>query len=333
MAPRKPKADDDAASTTSTDLPSILKPKTEKAKVEKAPKADKPKVSKPKAVKKEKEKVDSEGVGVGVAAAAAAGGGGGVKEKSKAAKKDKEKDGAAGKGVGEDGEGKVGGKMGKSDGKGEGKDGKEKVKPVTGEEGMELIAAYLKMQNRPYSATEVSLNLHGKVTKTVADKLLKEMEQSGQIKGKASKSGTGGQWVFWSIQDPADSASPEELAAMDTSITTLRDTIPSLKATLKTHTTKLTALCSAPTTFELASDVERIRSENQTKSEKLRGLKEGIVKTVTTEEVEKVEKDLKYWGGKRLVRKRAFENLEGVLRDGMTKEDIWEKAGIEGDVY
>ncbi|KAH6721101.1 Tat binding protein 1-interacting protein-domain-containing protein [Leptodontidium sp. MPI-SDFR-AT-0119] len=303
MAPRKPKADDDAASTTSTDLPSVLKPKTEKAKVEKAPKSDKPKVAKPKAVKKEKEKFDSEG--------------GVVKEKSKAAvKKDKEKDGAAAKG-----------------GKTEGKDGKEKVKPVTGEEAMELIAAYLKMQNRPYSATEVSLNLHGKVTKTVADKLLKEMEQNGQIKGKASKSGTGGQWVFWSIQDPADSASPEELAAMDISITTLRDTIPSLKSTLKTHTIKLSTLRSAPTTFELASDVERIRSENQAKSEKLRGLKEGIVKTVTTEEVEKVEKDLKYWGNKRLIRRRAFENLEGVLRDGMSKEDIWDKAGIEGDVY
>ncbi|KAH9222245.1 Tat binding protein 1-interacting protein-domain-containing protein [Leptodontidium sp. 2 PMI_412] len=303
MAPRKPKADDDAASTTSTDLPSVLKPKTEKAKVEKAPKSDKPKVAKPKAVKKEKEKFDSEGGG-------------------------------------EDGEGKVGGKIGRSEGtkgegggKTEGKDGKEKVKPVTGEEAMELIAAYLKMQNRPYSATEVSLNLHGKVTKTVADKLLKEMEQNGQIKGKASKSGTGGQWVFWSIQDPADSASPEELAAMDISITTLRDTIPSLKSTLKTHTIKLSTLRSAPTTFELASDVERIRSENQAKSEKLRGLKEGIVKTVTTEEVEKVEKDLMYWGNKRLIRRRAFENLEGVLRDGMSKEDIWEKAGIEGDVY
>ncbi|KAH7369670.1 Tat binding protein 1-interacting protein-domain-containing protein [Rhexocercosporidium sp. MPI-PUGE-AT-0058] len=309
MAPRKPKADDDAASTTSTDVPSVLKPKTEKAKVEKPPKSEKPKVAKPKAGKKEKEKVDVEGAS-------------GVKEKSKGGKKEKDTLASVGKGVGEDGEGKMGGK-----------DGKEKVKPVTGEEAMELIAAYLKMQNRPYSATEVSLNLHGKVTKTVADKLLKEMEQNGQIKGKASKSGTGGQWVFWSIQDPADSASPEELAAMDISITTLRDCLPTLKANLKTHTTKLNTLRSALTAFELASAVEQIRAENQAKREKLRGLKEGVMKTVTTEEVEKVEKDLKYWAAKRFARKKAFENLEGVLRDGMTKEDIWEKAGIEEDVY
>lgn len=39
----------------------------------------------------------------------------------------------------------------------------EKIKPVTGDGAMELIAEYLKTQNRPYSATEVSANLHGKV--------------------------------------------------------------------------------------------------------------------------------------------------------------------------
>lgn len=111
------------------------------------------------------------------------------------------------------------------------KDGKEKVKAVTGEEAETLILRYLREQNRPYSATEVSANLHGKVsfsflliscqdmelgrscadecgqvTKTVADKLLKEMEQSGTIMGKASngekKPGEkkGGQWVFWCLQ-------------------------------------------------------------------------------------------------------------------------------------
>lgn len=39
----------------------------------------------------------------------------------------------------------------------------DKVKPVTGDEAIRLIADYLIAQNRPYSATEVSANLHGKV--------------------------------------------------------------------------------------------------------------------------------------------------------------------------
>lgn len=106
------------------------------------------------------------------------------------------------------------------------KDKGEKVKPVNGDEAVQLIAEYLKAQNRPYSATEVSANLHGKVsihyalkyrqssqqnsvlmsyppqvTKTVADKLLKEMEQSNQIMGKATNGDKkGSQWVFWALQ-------------------------------------------------------------------------------------------------------------------------------------
>lgn len=39
-----------------------------------------------------------------------------------------------------------------------------KVKPVNGDEALQLIADYLKAQNRPYSATEVSANLHGNVS-------------------------------------------------------------------------------------------------------------------------------------------------------------------------
>jgi hypothetical protein len=126
MAPRKPKPDDDASSTTS-ELPPVLKPKNEKAKVTK-PKAekaknDKPKVEKPKAVKKEKVEKDGEAAG----------------------KKEVKADGAK-----KEGDGK---KVGE----------KEKVKAVNGEEAIEIMARYLKEQNRPYSATEVSANLHGKV--------------------------------------------------------------------------------------------------------------------------------------------------------------------------
>jgi len=39
----------------------------------------------------------------------------------------------------------------------------EKVKPVTGEEAQKLILEYLILQNRPFSATEIHANLHGRV--------------------------------------------------------------------------------------------------------------------------------------------------------------------------
>jgi len=129
MAPRKPKPSDDDASSTTSELPAVLKPKTEKAKVTK-PKVEKPKTEKdksktekPKAVKKEK--------------------GDEKKEKS-------------------DGDSRTGEKGKGKDGKE--KEGKEKVKAVTGDEAIEVMRRYLKAQNRPYSATEVSANLHGKVS-------------------------------------------------------------------------------------------------------------------------------------------------------------------------
>jgi 26S proteasome regulatory subunit, ATPase 3, interacting protein len=136
MAPSKPKSTNDDASSTTSELPPVLKPKTERAKVTK-PKTDKTKTEKaktekPKTVKKEK--VDD-------------GDGGGKKGDKTASGVKIEKGDGSGGGVG----GKKGG------------DGKEKVKTVNGEEAIELMARYLKEQNRPYSATDVSANLHGKV--------------------------------------------------------------------------------------------------------------------------------------------------------------------------
>ncbi|KUJ14863.1 TBPIP-domain-containing protein [Mollisia scopiformis] len=308
MAPRKPKpADDDTASTTSTEHP-VLKPNTTKSKIEK-PKTEKPKAVKAKAVKKiaaaaaegeaeEKKAVKSKVVkkdaaAVEDAAAAKTGGGGGTKEKEKG----------------------------------------EKVKPVTGEEAVQLILSYLTAQNRPYSATDVSANLHGKVTKTTTDKLLKEMEQAGQIMGKATKKDGGGQWVFWAIQDPADTASPDQLKEMDSQISALREAIPGLKSRAKEVTSKLTTLQNAPTMEELGEMVARLQRELGEKRERVEGYKGEGRKVVTREESEKVEREWKYWGKKRGDRKKGFLNLEAVMLEGeLKREDLWERAGLEEDV-
>ena len=77
--------------------------------------------------------------------------------------------------------------------------------------------------------------------------------------------------------------------------------------------------------------VEKLRAENKGKEEKLRGFKEGEVKEVSKEDMERVEKEWRYWSGKRTGRKRAFEELEDVIlvSGTMTREELWERAGIE----
>lgn len=172
--------------------------------------------------------------------------------------------------------------------------------------------------------------------------------------GKATKKDGGGQWVFWPIQvsalsspshsylvtqsntpqDPSDAASPEELVAMDTQINHLRENNPTLKTTLKHLTSKLNNLKSAPTTTELSSIVCELQVSLKEKKEKLEGYKSGTVKMITKEELDKTEKEWKYWSQKRMMRKKAFKELEGDLLDameGLTREDLWDKAGIEED--
>lgn len=55
-----------------------------------------------------------------------------------------------------------------------------------------IILDYLKTQNRPYSATDVYNNLHGKVGKTAVTKLLTLMQENETIHGKVY----GKQWVY-----------------------------------------------------------------------------------------------------------------------------------------
>jgi 26S proteasome regulatory subunit (ATPase 3-interacting protein) len=120
---------------------------------------------------------------------------------------------------------------------------------------------------------------------------------------------------------------------MDVSITTLKESLPSLKSTLKHLTTKLTTLRSAPTTSKLSTMVTKLREENKAKGEKLSGYRDGSVKMVTREEAERVDREFRCWGQKRGARKNAFGNLEGILLEGMSREEVWERAGVEGDAY
>lgn len=136
------------------------------------------------------------------------------------------------------------------------------------------------------------------------------------------------------LQDPADRATPEELATMDTLITTLREsTIPPLKSQLKGLSSKLSSVLSAPTTADLHILVANLQASNAEKRERVQGFKDNGVKMVSKEAAEKVERERRYWEVKRRARKECFLGVEGIFLEGMKKEELWEKAGIEdGDV-
>ncbi|KAM0187571.1 hypothetical protein ACHAPC_003924 [Botrytis cinerea] len=212
-----------------------------------------------------------------------------------------------------------------------GKDGKEKIKAVTGDEAQEVLLEYLSRENRPFSAGDISGNLHGKVTKTLTDKLLKELCNSGLINGKGTNGdGKGSQWVYWALQDPNSSLSPEQLAEMDSQIQDLHGRLPELKMDGRRLNLQLAGMKKEMGVLELKDRIERLEEKKREKEERLGVLREGK-EVVRKEEVERVERDFAYWGKMRGVRKRGFEGVEGMLLEGMSREDIWEKAGIEGD--
>ncbi|OBT90858.1 hypothetical protein VE02_00423 [Pseudogymnoascus sp. 03VT05] len=196
------------------------------------------------------------------------------------------------------------------------------TKPTTSDpKACTLILTYLIAQNRPYSATEISSNLHNAVTKARTDKLLREMFERGEIAGKAS----GKQWVFWGVQDPNATSTPDELAAADSQIAALRDNMPTLKSELKSLSSTLTTLRSAPITSALRESVQALETDKQDKEERLRVLRAGSIKPVNVEEREKVEAEWRRWKGIRDRRKRAYGELEGMLLDSgvIGKEALW----------
>ncbi|CCU75702.1 unnamed protein product [Blumeria hordei] len=214
------------------------------------------------------------------------------------------------------------------------KESKEKVATIHGEQAIELIVTYLKEQNRPYSATEISANLHGKVAKTMADKLLKEMSESGKINSKSTKGNEkGSQWVFWALQDSGDTVSAEDLAQMDETIKSLQENVTALKVKLKAAVKDLEAARNAPTLVDISENITRLHEENRVKREKLERCQMGGDTVVTKEELMRIERDFHYWTKKRAARKRAFQNLEDLLLETKGREELWEEAGIEEDTY
>ncbi|KAH9879980.1 hypothetical protein J1614_002005 [Plenodomus biglobosus] len=181
---------------------------------------------------------------------------------------------------------------------------KKAEEKASANEASELVLHYLRKQNRPYSAIDVSANLHNKVTKTAAAKILKDLHEQKQIEGRPA----GKQIVYHAIQDANEACTTEQLAALDNQITTLRTETATLHATAKTLRNTLSDLKSTLSTADLLTAVHALETEKAEITARLEALKAGKAKKVTAKEREDVEREWKKYTG--LARKR-----EGIARD------------------
>ncbi|KAL6721205.1 hypothetical protein ACLMJK_000307 [Lecanora helva] len=200
---------------------------------------------------------------------------------------------------------------------------REMLEKFSTEQGTTMIVDYLKKQNRPYSATDISANLHNKVTNSYAKKALKELHESQVIAGKAA----GKQVVYHAIQEPADPLSLEDLAALDKEIAGLRDSIATAKANEKLLQANLISVNATPSTEELRSDISLLELEKKEIVERLEKLRSGNVKPVSPEEKEAVDKEWGQWSRKAGRRKKICMELWGLctqeLPEGKTRGELW----------
>ncbi|PVI06967.1 TBPIP-domain-containing protein [Periconia macrospinosa] len=192
-----------------------------------------------------------------------------------------------------------------------------------------LIMGYLRRVNRPYSAIEISANLHNKVTKAATTKILKDLHERNQVEGRTA----GKQIVYHVPQNPDDALTPEQITTIDSTISNLQATTANLQATAKTLRSTLSALNSTLSTADLITNVQALDAEKQEMSGRLETLRAGKAKKVTKKERDEVEKGWKAAGlAKRRREKIASEMwklIEDLLESSEQRDELREQLGLD----
>ncbi|KAF7161676.1 hypothetical protein CNMCM6106_008829 [Aspergillus hiratsukae] len=186
-----------------------------------------------------------------------------------------------------------------------------------------LILDYLRKQNRPYSAIDVSANLHNKVSKTQTAKVLRELHRKKEIEARIS----GKQTVYHALQEASDEVTMEAAAAMDEKIKQLQAQLTTLKTDEKKARTELAMLSAKPLLCELRDDVSQLVQETQAISSRLKMIQKSDPIQVSPEEKAELGKEWRHWNKIASVRKRICRDLWSkcleVVPDNMNRDELW----------
>jgi 26S proteasome regulatory subunit (ATPase 3-interacting protein) len=134
-------------------------------------------------------------------------------------------------------------------------------------------------------------------------------------------------------QDPSESCTPEQLSAIETRITDLRNQTTQLTATAKILRSSLSSLNSSLSTADLVANVQALESEKAEILARLQSLKEGKAKKVTTEQREEVEKEWKKACSvakrREKVAREVWEYIEDQVQDKEAREELREELGLD----
>ncbi|KAJ2549020.1 PSMC3 interacting protein, partial [Coemansia sp. RSA 1933] len=181
--------------------------------------------------------------------------------------------------------------------------------------------------NRPYSANDISSQLHGKVSPAQAKKILNDLAEDDRIQSKAN----GKQQIFYANQSEIEVPSVEEAEEEEERIKELEGQTETLKSENKVLANRLQSLNNALTDDKLRERIAKLTNEIKENDERLDNLRSGEV--ISPEEKTKIETEyatmLKHWKA----RKRMFKNVSDAIAEGYPgkMKDLFVELGVETD--
>ncbi|OQD76818.1 hypothetical protein PENDEC_c003G01350 [Penicillium decumbens] len=192
-----------------------------------------------------------------------------------------------------------------------------------------LRAATDLADNRFGKAIEVSANLHNKVTRVKATKLLRELHQNGKIEERVA----GKQVVYHAVQGSSDEATPEILAALSQEIEQLQGQLSSAKEDEKKARASLAALEAKPRLSALRQDIQRLEEEKEEIQARLGTLHDSDTVQLSLEERSKLEEEWRQWQRHAAIRRRICLDLWArcteLLPENTSSSELWETLGLE----
>ncbi|KAI8051186.1 Tat binding protein 1-interacting protein-domain-containing protein [Syncephalis plumigaleata] len=190
------------------------------------------------------------------------------------------------------------------------------------------VLAYLTRTNRPFSAGDVSSNLHNAVAKTAAQKILTQLAEQGQIVCKTY----GKQQIYFIAQTDKALPSSEELQAMDQQIETCKQNVVTLSQQTKQLATMQQGLSGSISTDDAEKRLNELEQSNKQMEAKLAQLRQGKA-LMDPKERKKIDQNYEKYRNLWKDRKKLFQNIFSAITEhhpGKPKA-LMDEMGIETD--
>uniref|UniRef100_UPI00358E29D5 homologous-pairing protein 2 homolog isoform X2 n=1 Tax=Myxine glutinosa TaxID=7769 RepID=UPI00358E29D5 len=179
-----------------------------------------------------------------------------------------------------------------------------------------VVLNYLNVQNRPYSAQDITANLQREHAfgKTAVIKALEQLAEDGSIKEKLY----GKQKVYFANQEQFSAVSEEQLKILDEKVIQLSQDLQKNQQACRDLDTDFRSLSSAMTTKEAESVAVDLKEECRILQERLDKIHESSSNITTVEKEEVYAHQKKYVMAWRK-RKRMATDLIGAILEGYPK--------------